>query len=138
MYNLEPQERYEQRKLLRDMTLTEVIAIRQCLQNVSDKIKINSHSQYREKQRYITDEEIMECIKKGMIIEFHQVKNQCRVLLRHRRPTTTDDVCVVVNILSGKVLTAYTNKTYDKHSTLREENYNSDLNVLAVILDCKH
>ena len=138
MYNLEPQERYEQRKLLRDMTLTEVIAIRQCLQNVSDKVKINSHSQYRGKQRHITNEEIMECIKKGMIVEFHQVKNQCRVLLRSRRSTTTDDVCVVVNILSGKVLTAYTNKTYDKHSTLREENYNSDLNVLAVILDCKH
>ena len=32
MYSLEPQDRYEQRKLLRDMTLTEVIAIRQCLQ----------------------------------------------------------------------------------------------------------
>ena len=46
-----------------------------------------------EKQRYITDEEIMECIKRGMIVEFHQVNNQCRVLLRHRRPTTTDDVC---------------------------------------------
>ena len=137
MYNLEPKERYEQRKLLRDMTLTEVIAIRQCLQNVSDKIKIKSHGQHRGKQRFITEDEIMECIKRGMIIEFHQVNNQCRVLLRHRRPTTNADVCVVVNILSGKVLTAYTNKTYDKHSTLREENYDAELNVVAVILDCK-
>ncbi len=137
MYNLEPKQRYEQRKLLKDMSPTEVVVIRQCLQDVSDKIKINSHSQHRGRQRYITDKEIVECVEKGAIVEFHQVNNQCRVLLRHRRTTTTNDVCVAINILSGKVLTAYTNRSHDDHSTLREEKYNPELNVIAVISDCK-
>lgn len=138
MYSFEPQKRYEQRKLLRDMSLMEVIAIRQCLQNVSHKLRIDEHTIIRGKQRYITNEEIFECIKKGYIVELHQVKKQCRVLLRYRRKNTTDDICVVVDILNGRIITAYTNNTNDKHATLREENYNSELNVIAVILECKH
>lgn len=137
MYSFEPQQRHEERKLLRDMDLMEVIAIRQCLHNVSHKLSIGEHTVIRSKQKYISEKEIMECIQKGYLVEFHQVKKQCRVLLRLRRKNTTDDVCVVVDILSGRIITAYTNNTNDKHSTLREEKYNSELNVIAVILDCK-
>ena len=137
MYNLEPQERYEQRKLLRDMTLTEVIVIRQCLENVSDKIKINSHSQYRGKQRYITEEEIMECIKHGTIIETHQVNDRLRILLRNKNKTHDNDTCCVIDIFSGRVITAFSNKTYDNHSTLDESKYNDKLDIISIIYNYK-
>lgn len=135
MYNLEKKQRYEQRKLLKDMSITEVLIIRQHLDEVQNKLRMIDHSKERSRTKHISKREIMECIKQGQLIEFHQVNKQCRVLLRNK--TNKGDVCVVVDILNGNIITAYKNHQNDNHSTLREENYNSKLNVVSVILKNK-
>lgn len=127
----------DERKLLRDLNLMEILIIRQCLHKVSNRINIGEHTVIRGKQKYISNKEILDCIRYGYIVEFHLIKGQCRVLLRHKRKHTTDDVCVVVNILNGKVITAYTNNRNDKHNTLKEEFYNPDLDVIDTILTIK-
>ena len=129
---------YEERKLLRDMDLMEIIAIRQCIHNVMDKVRTVDHSCLRSKYRFITAKEIMDCISRGTIVEFHVVNKSCRVLLRNKNKTHNNDTCVVLDILTGTIITVYTNKSYDKHSTLREENYNKNLNIIHEILKNKY
>lgn len=96
----------------------------------------NRHVLERIRQRDIKAKDVILTIKYGTYIEFHVVGNSPRVLIRKQREGTTDDICVVLEIKKGAVLTAYINKTSDTHETLREEEYNPELNVLQILGEC--
>ena len=94
------------------------------------------HSMDRLYQKYIYEDEVIETIQNGKIIELHIVNNSPRLLFRKQRGNQTIDICVVKDLISGKVITAYTNSSNDTHKTLHEEIYNDDLHVITVIREC--
>ena len=59
----------EERKLLRDLNLMEVLTIRQCLHMVSNRINIGEHTVIRGKQKYISDK-----IYTAMKAELNKIK----------------------------------------------------------------
>ena len=64
------------------------------------------------------------------------MNNSPRLLFRKQRGNQAIDICVVMDLISGKVITAYTNSSNDTHKTLHEEIYNDDLDVITVIQEC--
>ena len=94
------------------------------------------HSMDRLHQKWIFEDEVIETIKHGAIIELHIVNNSPRLLFRKQRSNQAKDICVVMDVLSGKVVTAFTNDSNDNHSTLREEIYNDELDVITIVQEC--
>ena len=125
----------DERILFTQMSLAEALYIYTNHINSIRKAKLTfqDHSRDRLKQKDINDREIIRTVRKGVPIELHIVDNSPRVLFRLQRPNQTVDICVVVDILDGTIVTAFTNHTNDKHSTLREEIYNPELDVIATM-----
>ena len=101
-----------------------------------ESITFIEHSMDRLYQKWIFEDEVIDTIKHGAIIELHIVNNSPRLLFRKQRNNQAKDICVVMDILSGKVVTAFTNDSNDNHSTLREELYNDDLDVITIVQEC--
>ena len=125
----------DERILFTQMSLAEALYIyTNHINNIRKaKLTFQDHSRDRLKQKDITDREIIRTVRKGVPIELHIVDNSPRVLFRLQRPNQTVDICVVVDILDGTIVTAFTNHTNDKHSTLHEEIYNPELDVIATM-----
>lgn len=125
----------DERILFTQMSLAEALYIyTNHINNIRKaKLTFQDHSRDRLKQKDIKDREIIRTVRKGVPIEFHIVDNSPRVLFRLQRQNQTVDICVVVDILDGTIVTAFTNHTNDKHSTLHEEIYNPELDVIATM-----
>ena len=125
----------DERILFTQMSLAELLYIH--TNHIKDirqaKLTFKEHSMDRIKQKYIGKKEVIQAVKYGKPIEFHIVNNSPRVLFRWQRPNQTWDICAVVDILTGVIITAFTNHTNDKHSTLHEEIYNVELDVISVM-----
>lgn len=96
----------------------------------------NNHVVDRIRQKHITMDEVLLAVAQGEYIEFHVYGNRPRVLVRHKRQNQSNDVCVVFDVKTGRIITAYTNDSSDNHKTLREELYNMELNVLTTLKEC--
>ena len=125
----------DERILFSQMSLAEVFYIynNHILKMRKQDFKFKKHSMDRVKQKHITKREVIQATMNGKPIEFHIVDNSPRVLFRWQRPNQTWDICAVVDILTGEVITAFLNHTNDKHSTLHEEIYNTELDVISVM-----
>lgn len=102
-----------------------------------DKIRFAKHSMKRLKQKRIDEEEVIYTILKGDYIEFHYKDGGCRILIRKQRPNQTYDTCVIFDIISGTVVSAYLNASNDHHETLKEELYDEELDVINIITECE-
>ena len=102
----------------------------------TDKIQFAKHSMKRLKQKRIDEEEVIYTILKGDYIEFHYKDNGCRILIRKQRPNQTYDTCVIFDIISGTVVSAYLNASNDNHDTLHTEIYEEELDVISIINKC--
>ena len=102
------------------------------------KIEFSKHCFDRIRQRYTlpSKDSIFETIRHGKIIEFHVVGYSPRVLIRKQLHNQSRDLCVVLDINVGKVLTVFFNDSSDTHKTLHEELYNNELNVKNIINEC--
>lgn len=82
------------------------------------------------------------------IVEYNETTNclnevDCRILLRsheaylvniidhisHKQNTRLCNLCVVISLISGRVVTIYWNPETDMHKTLNKKNYNESLNI---------
>lgn len=118
---------------MRDEEQTYILEILGFWTDFPNKITFIKHSMDRLYQKYIYEDEVIETIQNGKIIELHIVNNSPRLLFRKQRGNQTIDICVVMDLISGKVITAYTNSSNDTHKTLHEEIYNDDLDVISVM-----
>ena len=126
----------QHRKLINDMTIKEVALIRQCLGDIQNKkIKMTDHAKERSRKRKITEDEIIKCIKKGSIIEVHHKRRDVRVLLRS--DSKNRSICVVVDVISERIVTVYTNGINDTHESLHKEIYDSEFDIESMILNYK-
>lgn len=128
----------DERILFSHMREEEIRTVEELLDDIRtlDDLTFIDHSMIRLYQRYIYEDEVFDTIKDGNIIEFHIVNNSPRVLIRKQRMKQSYDICVIVDIVTKTVVSAYLNQSNDKHKTLHEEIYNDDLDVCKIIKDC--
>ena len=100
------------------------------------EIEIAKHCFHRCKQRFVKKSEVYDTIANGRIIEFHVKRGSSRVLLRKQCSNRLEDICVVLDIVHGVVITVYINASSDHHDTLREELYSKELDVHTIIKKC--
>ena len=121
---------------MRDEEQDYILLLLQRFAKFPDRISFIDHSMDRLYQKWIFEDEVIDTIQKGDIVELHIVNNSPRLLIRKHRTNQAKDICVVLDVLSGKVITAYTNDSNDNHSTLREELYNDNLDVITIVQEC--
>ena len=130
----------EVRKLFSQMSYEEIFYLWQLVKEWGDntnKIKFAKHSMDRVRQKNITKSEVLETIASGACIELHIKGNSPRVLLRKQRWNQTYDICTVIDVFTGTVVTAYINSTNDTHDTLHEEIYDDELDVCSIMKKMK-
>lgn len=77
----------------------------------------------------------METMLNPVIVEYNETSKDRRILIRSKVGhvgKTIDDVvvqCLVVSLLSGKIITSYLNKASDRHETLDLRRYNKNLKI---------
>ena len=131
----------ESRKLFSQMSFEEIYLMWDFVNDWGTRtndIKFAKHSMDRVRQKHITKSEVLDTVASGKCIEFHIKGESPRVLLRKQRWNQTYDICVVIDILTGTVVTAYTNHTNDEHNTLHTEIYDEDLDVNSIMRELQY
>lgn len=101
-------------------------------------IKTSDHLQVkiRNNETKFSYKRAMECLLNGQVIEYNEINGDKRILVRsnvghvHNHIDNIVVQCVVVSLISGKVVTAYLNTTNDRHKTLDLRRYDETLKVV--------
>lgn len=121
---------------IRGEAVNTILGLVECWSLMPYEIEFAKHCFHRCKQRFVQKEEVYNTIANGRIIEFHVKRGSSRVLLRKQRTNRLEDICVVFDIVRGRVITVYINASNDHHDTLREEIYSKELDVHTIIEKC--
>jgi hypothetical protein len=81
-------------------------------------VPMSQHTLDRITEKSLQAEDVRTAILEGSLIEYHTDAGTRRVLFRHDAGT-----CVVLDLDTRKVITAYFNAPSDNHSTLRAGSY---------------
>lgn len=85
---------------------------------VAGRWSISSHGRLRAEEKGITKEQLTGALQTGSLIEFHNERQTRRILLR-----ATEGTCIVLDLDTRTLVTAYHNDPRDRHSTLRRNEY---------------
>lgn len=94
-------------------------------------IKIGFHLQdkIRNGETKFSYELTMKTMLNSTIVEYNETGADKRILLRSHYSKHGEVQCIVVSLLSGKVITSYLNKVDDVHKTLDLRRYNKNLKI---------
>lgn len=94
-------------------------------------IKIGFHLQdkIRNGETKFSYEMTMKTMLNSTIVEYNETGADKRILLRSHYAVNKEVQCIVVSLLSGKVITSYLNKVDDVHKTLDPRRYNKNLKI---------
>ncbi|WPH57039.1 hypothetical protein [Enterococcus phage G01] len=94
-------------------------------------IKIGFHLQdkIRNGETKFSYEMTMKTMLSSTIVEYNETGADKRILLRSHYSKHGEVQCIVVSLLSGKVITSYLNKVDDVHKTLDQRRYNKNLKI---------
>jgi len=93
------------------------------------KWSVSYHLRERMRERGGSKNLIMELIKTGTLIEYHQRNGKSRVLIRGSRIYKRDVLCAVFQFERNTIITLYWNRHDDHHKTLKEEAYNENIDI---------
>lgn len=86
-------------------------------------ISFAQHALNRMEERFIKEKDIIKAIKNGQIIEYRENENDKVIAIRGCSLTRDkQNVYVIISIITGKVITTYSNKHWKTHNN----NYNLD------------
>lgn len=103
------------------MNVNEINHVSNAVKNHASKVIMN-HASLRMRERGITENEIVNCLSSGNLIECHNnVKTDVRALFR--KDNQERSICVVVSLITGKVITVWSNATDDHHESLNTAKY---------------
>lgn len=105
-----------------------------CWRTMRSGITFSEYCTFRCEQRGIETVEIYDTIAWGRLVEFHIKDGSPRVLIRRHR-SYFQDLCIVLDVIEGEVITAYTNARDDYHNTLGDI-YNKNLDVKNILNKC--
>lgn len=80
--------------------------------------EVNPYAQTRLSERSIPVQDAVGVCREGELIEYHNEKGTRRVLLR-----SPEGTCVVVDLDTHNIVTAYTNDPTNNHPNLQRQNY---------------
>lgn len=83
--------------------------------------------------RGITNQEVMRAIFEGEVVEIHFKGATVRVLMRGEANKKNQDTCVVVDLATNLIITAYQNHTRDRHHNLQTELYDDSLDIFSLM-----
>ena len=94
-------------------------------------IKIGFHLQdkIRNGETKFSYEMTMKTMLNSTIVEYNETGADKRILLRSHISHNGSVQCIVVSLLSGKVITSYLNKVDDRHNTLDPRRYDKNLKI---------
>ena len=94
-------------------------------------IKIGFHLQdkIRNGETKFSYEMAMETMTYSSIVEYNKTGSDKRILIRSHVSHNGNVQCIVLSLLSGKIITSYLNKVEDAHKTLDPRRYNKDLKI---------
>ena len=101
-----------------NLTFSTIKQLKRGAEAQRNKLKFNPYTWKRLKERKIAIEDVKKTILNGELIEYHYVDEERRILLR-----STEGVCVVLDVIRGRVITAYKNDPDDKHKNLNRSKY---------------
>lgn len=93
---------------------------------------MSGHIQQRMEERGGTLADILEVIGYGDLIEYHQRDGHSRLLFRGTRAIHKWVPCVVVELLSNRIITIYWNHVDDHHRTIKMDIYDEELDIIAM------
>lgn len=114
----EVEQVYNARERVKDLWLKRGINIGLHLQ---DKIR-NGETKF-------SYEMTMKTMLSSTVVEYNETGSDKRILLRSHYAVNKEVQCIVVSLLSGKVITSYLNKVDDRHKTLDQRRYNKNLKI---------
>lgn len=94
-------------------------------------IKIGFHLQdkIRNGETKFSYELTMKTMLNSTVVEYNETGSDKRILLRSQYSKHGEVQCIVVSLLSGKVITSYLNKVDDVHKTLDPRRYDKNLKI---------
>lgn len=94
--------------------------------------KVSKHLLERIEERGGDESIILETLKSGELIEYHQKDGVSRFLIRGTKLYFKYVACLVFQYEKEKVITLYWNVADDHHRTLKEELYDEKVDVVAL------
>ncbi|UYB00594.1 hypothetical protein OLACOIGA_00032 [Enterococcus phage vB_Efa29212_2e] len=94
-------------------------------------IKIGFHLQdkIRNGETKFSYEITMKTMLNSTIVEYNETGADKRILLRSHISHNGNVQCIVISLISGKVITSYLNDVYDRHKTLDPRRYDKNLKI---------
>lgn len=123
--NIECRKHYSQFSNNEEKTLKKLISEKEYI--------LTDYSIMRKTHRVILNREIRDTLKDYKIIEYHYKFGDNRVLIRSNKSYNHYNICLVLSLNEGKIITVYDNYDNDKHYTLNITNYNGNLDIRRII-----
>ena len=122
------------KKLYGQLTEDEKLMLDNILKNIdTQNTYIVFHAKQRMKQKNIKFRDVFSVFSNYEIIEVNIPKeDDVRVLLRSKKATQGNNICISYGLNNNVVITAYKNSLEDKHRTLVYENY-SDFDIVQYL-----
>lgn len=98
------------------------------------EFQVTGYTTFRKQERKITEDEINRVFKDYKIIEVHIKNEDVRVLLRGNKVEQGNiNICVVVSLTNGRLITCYYNHHKDIHTNLDTSKYTKYINILNLL-----
>lgn len=118
------------KKHVRQMTNSERRILYSLVRNVNNW-SFTDYSFKRVDERLVSKQDTIKAIKHGSLIEYHYKNGDHRVLIRGVHLIDRRYVaCVVVSLVTQKVITVYVNEHHDHHYTLDWSKYDKSIDIL--------
>ena len=94
---------------------------------------IGSHATIRQTHKIILNREIRDTLKDYKIVEYHYKYGDNRVLIRSNKSFMKTNICLVLSLNRGEIVTAYDNSDDDRHETLDLKIYDRNLDIKKLL-----
>lgn len=97
------------------------------------RLSLTPHAAERLAEKRIDFPEVQAAVRRGQVIEAHNDRGDCNLTALLRATVGGRDVCVVLNLMKGVVVTAWTNSSRDNHATVDMTPYTWTANIAAIL-----
>lgn len=132
---IEPYKKGERliKKHINAFTANERALVQKKLQDIKSTEKCQ-HCIDRMQEKNISSEEMMRVFQSYEIIEYHQRNDSHRILIRGKKKEKGRNICLVVELDTGNIITTYANHSMDNHKTLRYEEYDNSIDLIKILM----
>jgi len=120
------------RKHVKQMKAAEAAALNAFIKQIAQHV-VSTHAAERMAQKDVSAREIENCLKYGEAVEVHNDAGTPRAVVRFAYGKPKVAVCVVVELVTGNIITTWKNAGCDNHKTLNLFAYQWPVNVVTLL-----